>query len=182
MDLQGICSCVPLIFSALDMAHYNVTMNPVTYTCMCTMISQDFQRVTFWVKMVVSYMIPMIVVAVSNTVLVIHIKYGLIQKNRRSLRAQILATLTTVIFMTCWLPWVTSSIYYKTSKNVHCPITVFIAQNVFLAFGNMHCITSPCLYIFMRLRNRNWQTELTKDAARSPMTVRTAKDCTEMNL
>lgn len=145
-----LCACVPALSALVDMCYY--TVRPISgNTMMCfNSMHPHFQIVAFWVKMNICFILPIAVLVYCNGMIVYivrqHVSRNLFGGKMK--RAQVLPFLTATFFMCCWIPWIASTIYYRS--HVECEEVKYVVLNVCIAIGNMHCITSATLYIITR--------------------------------
>lgn len=150
--VSRLCACVPALSALLDICYY--TVRPISgNTMMCfNGMHPHSQVVTFWVRMNICFILPIAVLVYCNGMIVYSVRKH-VNSNQfggEMKRAQVLPFLTATLFMCCWIPWIVSTIYYR--PDVECKEVKYVVLNVCIAIGNMHCITSPTLYIIMRFR------------------------------
>lgn len=150
--MARLCACVPMLSALLDICYY--TVRPISETnAICFNAMPPSLRLTvFWVRISICFIIPIVVLVYCNGMIVYSVRQH-VKRNSFGLkmkRPQVLTSLTATFFMCCWIPWIASTIYYRS--HVQCEEVKYVVLNVCIAIGNMHCITSPTLYLIMRVR------------------------------
>ncbi|KAK2813573.1 hypothetical protein Q5P01_000730 [Channa striata] len=155
-----LCACLPAI-SCLTDVYFYTTVELGRNVVMCVSTADPRVKLAvLWIRTIICFVAPVAVLALCNGALVYTVKrhvrkvslLGVIP--RSSLKgAQIIPLLTVTFFVCCWIPWIVSSVYYSFSQvRVRCPVTVFTVINVSMAVGNVHCVMTPAMYLFVRAR------------------------------
>jgi hypothetical protein len=171
------CACLPVLSALLDICYY--TVRPISETNMICVngMHPSLWLTVFWVRMIICFIIPIVVLVYCNGMIVYSVRQH-VKRNSFGLkmkRAQVLTFLTATFFMCCWLPFIASTIYYRSHGR--CEEVKYVVLNVCIAIGNMHCITSPTLYLIMRAR-RGSQSSFSLRSRDTPPPQRRRTDAT----
>lgn len=153
--VSHLCATVAALSSIMDICYY--TTRPVSKdTMMCSNgMHPRFQLVAFWIRMHTCFILPIIGLIYCNGMIIYtvrkHVTRTAVAGHMR--RAQVLPFLTTALFMCCWIPLIVSAVYYRS--HVECEEVKYVVLNVCIAIGNIHCVTSPTLYVMIRFRRDN---------------------------
>lgn len=173
--MARLCACVPMLSALLDICYY--TVRPISETSMiCFNPMHPTLRLTvFWVRMIICFIVPILVLVYCNGMIVYSVRQHVKRNSfgHTMKRAQVLTFLTATCFMCCWIPWIASTIYYRS--HVQCEEVKYVVLNVCIAIGNMHCITSPTLYIIMKSR-RGTQGAFSHQSTDTPQSQRKGTD------
>lgn len=148
--MSRVCAFGPTLAALVDICYY--TTLPVSeHSMMCfNSMHPHLQLARFWIRMNICFILPIAVLIYCNGMIVYsvrkHVKSNSFGNKMRL--AQLLPFFTVILFVCCWMPWIVSTIYYRS--HVDCEELKYVVLNVCIAVGNMHCITSPTLYIIMR--------------------------------
>lgn len=144
-----LCACGPAVSALVDIIYY--TTRPLSGdTMLCiNALNTTVQLVVFWFRTVIFSILPIVILVYCNGMIVYTVRKHVNDTSfRRNLtRAKVLPFLTVICFICCWTPLIASAIYYR--KHTECEEVKYVVLNVCIAIGNMHCITSPTLYIIM---------------------------------
>lgn len=153
-----MCACLPALCALMDMYHYTtIATGPGAQICTDTSIP-TVRSIVFWIRTIICVITPCAVLLVCNGAVTCTVRNHVQRvssavRGHRSLKgAQVLPLLTVALFLCCWIPWIVTSAHYALNRPPqHEYLIMFVVTNVSLAIGHMHCITTPALYLSIRV-------------------------------